>query len=259
MDKTDDLGLPIEYQVLPQFFDAHNVSADTDEKNAVIESLLKQHQVRTVYDITCGTGSQVFYLAKRNYHVVGSDLCPDLIAQARGKALQLQLDTPLLVADMRDSQLGEFDAVISIFSAIGHLSRQDFVRSLQNIRDNLGPGGIYVFDIFNLQALTDAVMKTFVMDISSEQDGLRFRNRQTSELDRNKGWLISHDHYCIEKPGQPEKNFTNTFRLQIYTAPELNQLLLENGFEVIGQYDMQGKDFMPEESLNILTVARKTP
>ena len=39
--ETADLGLPIEYQKLPQFFDAHNINADTANKNAVIEALLK--------------------------------------------------------------------------------------------------------------------------------------------------------------------------------------------------------------------------
>jgi hypothetical protein len=34
-------------------------------------------------------------------------------------------------------------------------------------------------------------------------------------------------------------------------------MLEHNGFKVIGQYDMDGNDFVAEKSLNILTVARK--
>jgi ubiquinone/menaquinone biosynthesis C-methylase UbiE len=36
-------------------------------------------------DLTCGTGSQVFYLIKRGYKVVGSDFSPALLAIAREK------------------------------------------------------------------------------------------------------------------------------------------------------------------------------
>jgi 2-polyprenyl-3-methyl-5-hydroxy-6-metoxy-1,4-benzoquinol methylase len=124
--KTENLGLPIEYQKLPRFFDSHNIGEDTDEKNSVIEQLLKEQGAKTVYDMTCGTGSQVFYLAERGYDVRGSDLCSDLIDQAIEKSNKRKLTLSLDVADIRVAHKGKFDAVISIFSAIGHLSRSDF-------------------------------------------------------------------------------------------------------------------------------------
>jgi ubiquinone/menaquinone biosynthesis C-methylase UbiE len=83
------LGLPLEYQQMPEYFDAHNVSADTETKNAFIEKLLKEQQVDTVLDMTCGTGSQVFYLTQHGYDVVGSDFSPALIEIARNKAEKL--------------------------------------------------------------------------------------------------------------------------------------------------------------------------
>lgn len=86
--------------------------------------------------MTCGTGSQVFYLAARGYNVRGSDLCSNLIAQAKLKAKKSNLDIPLGVGDIRTAQQGKFDAVISIFSAIGHLNRSDFEVALKNIRKN---------------------------------------------------------------------------------------------------------------------------
>lgn len=58
------LGLPIEYKKSPKYFDAHNISDDTDTKNSVIEKLLRKQKVDTVLDLTCVTGSQVFFLTK---------------------------------------------------------------------------------------------------------------------------------------------------------------------------------------------------
>ena len=63
-----------EYQQMPDYFEAHNISEQTEAKNALIEKLLKLQNVKTVFDMTCGTGSQVFYLAERGYEVIGSDL-----------------------------------------------------------------------------------------------------------------------------------------------------------------------------------------
>ena len=253
---TKDLGLPIEYKTLPKFFDSHNINNDTENKNALIERLLKNHNAHSVYDMTCGTGSQVLYLAQRGYEVIGSDLCPELITQAQLKSKVLNLDIPLEVDDIRTAQKGQFDAVISIFSAIGHLSQPDFEVALKNIRHNLKTNGIYVFDIFNLQALTDEVISTFVMDIKNEVDGVIFHNHQTSELDRENGLLISHDHYTIEDSNNKEEQ-TNTFALKIYTIEEIEALLKKSGFEVINMYDVDGNEFIAETSINMLIVAKK--
>ena len=73
MNDTHNLGLPMEYQQKPEYFDADNIDENTESKNAFIEKLLKAQNVKTVLDMTCGTGSQVFYLAKRGYEVIGSD------------------------------------------------------------------------------------------------------------------------------------------------------------------------------------------
>ncbi len=88
---TKKLGLPIEYKKLPQYFDAHNIGEDTEAKNAVLEKLLKKHKVASVLDLTCGTGSQVFFLTKRGYQVVGSDFSPALLKIARDKAKKEKL------------------------------------------------------------------------------------------------------------------------------------------------------------------------
>ena len=177
MNDKHKLGLPLEYQQMPEYFDAHNVSTETDAKNALIEKLLKAQDVHTVLDMTCGTGSQVFYLADRGYEVVGSDFSPPLIANAREKAKKLGKNIRFIVGDVRDLYLGQFDAVITIFNAIGHLTKTEFNQALQNIRANLKEGDVYVFDIFNLQAMTDDIIADFAMDIESVVDGVKIRTK----------------------------------------------------------------------------------
>jgi ubiquinone/menaquinone biosynthesis C-methylase UbiE len=257
MNKEHKLGLPFEYQHMPEYFDSHNINEQTEVKNALIEKLLKSQHVKTVLDMTCGTGSQVFYLAERSYEVIGSDFSPALIEQAKSKAKKMNRDITFIDGDMRNVKVGKFDAVITIFNAIGHLTKADFEIALQNVRANLKDNGIYIFDIFNLQAITDDIIDSFKMDIQTVVNGVNIRNIQLSEIDRENGFLISHDHYAISKAdGEPEIH-KNSFSLQIYSAKELQVMLERNGFEVVAQYDMDGNDFLAEKSLNILTVAKK--
>ncbi|KTD56744.1 SAM dependent methyltransferase [Legionella santicrucis] len=256
-NKEHTLGLPLEYQQLPEYFDAHNVSEQTEIKNGLIEKLLKEQKVKTVLDMTCGTGSQVFFLAERGYEVVGSDFSPALLDIARSKAKTMSRDINFIDGDMRVLKAGKFDAVITIFNAIGHLTKADFEKALQNIHANLKEDGVYVFDIFNLQAITDSIIDDFAMDIESIVNGAHIRNVQHSEIDRDRGLLTSHDCYTISKENSEPEIHTNSFSLQIYTAKELEIMLEHNGFKIVEQYDMDGNDFVAEKSLNILTVARK--
>jgi len=94
------------------------------------------------------------------------------------------------------------------------------------------------------------------MDIKTEVDGVEFHNQQYSEIDREKGLLISHDKYTITNDDGEAEYKANTFSLQLYTAQELQTLLEKNGFDLIQQYDMEGQILKPSQSLNILTVAK---
>lgn len=51
--------------------------------NAILEKILKEHNISTVLDLTCGTGSQVFWLIDAGFEVVGSDINPNMLTPSR--------------------------------------------------------------------------------------------------------------------------------------------------------------------------------
>ena len=177
---------------------------------------------------------------------------------AREKAKSANTDVEFIDGDMRELKVGQFDAVITIFNAIGHLTKADFEKAIQNIHTNLKDGGIYVFDIFNLQAITDDTIADFAMDIQKTVNNTKIHNVQHSTLDRKNGLLTSYDNYTIFKDGYKPEKLSNEFSLQIYTAKELQEILAKNGFKTIDQYGMDGSEFIENETMNILTLAKKT-
>ena len=73
---------------------------------------------RTLLDVACGTGAHLAEL-RQWYSVEGVDLSPAMLAIARRKLPAIALH----VADMRTFDLGRsFDAVICLFSSIGHVT-----------------------------------------------------------------------------------------------------------------------------------------
>jgi SAM-dependent methyltransferase len=250
------LGLPLEYNKLSEFFDAWNVNDGTEDKNAVIENILKGQRIKSVLDMTCGTGSQVFFLKKLGYDVVGTDLSKKLIKLAKNKTKGDKIE--FYTGDIRTIKLNRtFDAVITIFNAIGHLTKIEFAKAIQNIHNHLNPGGIYVFDIFNLDAITDAVIKDFACYVHKDVGEYQFLSTQCSTIDREKGLLTSYDVYMIQKNAEKPKILRNNFSLQIYNADDIQEILNKNGFDVVAHYDMNGNPFIEDKSLSILTVAKK--
>ncbi|WP_341749029.1 class I SAM-dependent methyltransferase [Candidatus Tisiphia endosymbiont of Sialis lutaria] len=255
--KKSQLGLPLEYKKLPEYFDAHNINDDTDKINGVIENLLRERNVQTVLDLTCGTGSQVFFLAKRGYKITGADFSPALLKIARERAYNEKVDVKFIDGDMRTLKVGAFDAVITIFNAVGHLTKVGFEKAMRNIYQNLNNNGIYIFDIFNLDAMTDSTVIDMAMQFQKKVSNTKIYSTQCSIIDRENSYLTSYDTHMIQKNADKPKRFYNKFSLQIYTAKELQEMLTINGFETIDQYGIDGSEFLKDRTINILTVAKK--
>lgn len=126
------LGLPLQYSDLSEYYDILSQGND-DSKNRVIEKILNEQNVKTILDLTCGTGSQVFWLTKRGYKVTGSDFSPALLKIARDKAHKEKLDISLIEGDMRTINVGHFDAAITMFNAVGHLTKTDFEKTIKTL------------------------------------------------------------------------------------------------------------------------------
>jgi len=251
------LGLPLEYKKMPEFFDAHNIGLDTELKNSVLEKLLRENGVKTVLDLTCGTGSQVLFLAKRGYKIIGSDFSPDLLKIARKKAKKAKMNLKFVDGDMRTIKVGKFDAAITMFNAVGHLTKDGFERAMKNINQNLNDGGIYVFDIFNIDSLTDEVVSNFSMHLHKKNNDTQLHSVQCSTIDRKKRFLTSYDSHVLQKNAEKPIRVNNKFSLKIYSAEELRQMLASCGFKTLKQYDIDGSKFIRNKSLSILTVAQK--
>lgn len=251
------LNLPLEYNKHSKFFDAWNISPETESKNAVIEKILKKHKAKSILDLTCGTGSQVLFLAKKGYKIIGADFSEDLLKIARQKAKKEKLDLQFLHGDMRNIKVGKFDAAITIFNAIGHLTKSGFAKALKNINHNLRDDGIYVFDIFNLEAMNEKNVADLAYQAHKKVGDEQFISSQFSTLDKKSGILTSYDHYFIQKKTAKPRSFQHKFSLQIYTAKQIEKMLLQAGFKLLEKYEINGSAFSNKKSTTMLIVAKK--
>ena len=225
--------------------------------NQALDKILAKHNVKTILDLTCGTGSQVFWLTKHGYEVIGSDINSRMITIARNKAKQERLNIQFFKGDMRTVQIGKFDAVLTIFNAVGHLTKADFEIALQNIKSNLQEDGIYIFDINNLKHLLyENNITKLTIDWQTTTCDAKARVIQYSTIDAD-GILTSYTILHEQKGSNKPKISKSSQTLQIYSAEQLKNILERNGFEVLNQYAIDGSKFDEVKSDRILTVAKK--
>ncbi len=192
---------PEWYNKDSEHYDTFNEDTDNSRTtNGAIEKLLKKHKVKSVLDLTCGTGSQLFWFAKRGYEVVGSDISPGMLKAAEKRPKKEKAPLKLILGDVRSVKIGKFDAALTIFNAVGHLTKAGFEKAMRNIHRNLNEGGVYLFDIFNLSYLTsdDNITKLSIEWVRTVGE-TKLREVQHSIID-SKGVLVSYTT-AYEKKG----------------------------------------------------------
>ncbi|MDD5639213.1 MAG: class I SAM-dependent methyltransferase [Candidatus Pacebacteria bacterium] len=245
------MNLPLNYNKLSLWSTGDDSPALV---NRHIEKILRKNNIKTVLDFSCGTGSQVFWFLKYGYDVVGVDISLGMLNIAKERAKKEKVRVKLLVGDMRSTKIGRFDSVVTVFNAIGHLTRKGFEKAMRNIYSNLNNGGIYIFDIFNLDCKKNKEMK---MDATRNFDNIKIRKIQYCKLDKNTGILWCNDQFIVKEGNLKQKIFKAKFPLQIYTLNELEKMLNRNGFEILGLCSIDGVKFSKKETERIMVTAKK--
>jgi SAM-dependent methyltransferase len=136
------------YEIFAPIYDEFNATNNYELwLGEVLLPELAKHGLKRgrALDVGCGTGRAFEPLLSRGWEVVGCDLTPAMLAEARRKFGD---SVPLEVADIRELPVfGEFELVWALNDVINYLVDEgDLVRALTGMRANLAPGGLLLFD-----------------------------------------------------------------------------------------------------------------
>jgi ubiquinone/menaquinone biosynthesis C-methylase UbiE len=119
-----------------------------DWLNWVERTWEKGEKPRQVIDLGCGTGTIASPLAKRGYRVTGVDLSAEMLAIAYDKMKREQVDVTWVEQDMRELDLPQADAVISLCDSLSYLTEEEDVKeTFHRVFSHLAPGGSFLFDV----------------------------------------------------------------------------------------------------------------
>jgi len=217
----------------------------------------------SILDIACGTGTHCLELAGRGHEVLGIDISPEMIEQARRKASPSSVKNKpaFVVQDMRKLRLGrKFDVAICMFGGFGYLdSDRDLAQFFKGLSRHLNPGGLFLFEFWNIGGLKDSPYRTW-RKVPYNQGALYLVSE--SNFDHQRGILKIFMEFIVELDGTIIDKFVENHEIRIYSLSEMRRLLSANGYQLVEAFDERGLESFslpPRDAFRIFAVARCRP
>lgn len=175
-----------------------------------------------ILDMPCGKGRHARFLASFGYQVMGIDLSPRSIEEARKEAPK---NASFKVHDMREPlEVDRFQYVFNLFTSFGYFdSTEENLKVLMAANQNLVPGGYLVIDFLN-SFRTAGNLKPKEHKVV---DGIRFnieRKLQQGKILKTIAFKHQGEDYEFEE------------RVQALSMKDFKILLKGSGFSIVDHF-----------------------
>jgi len=186
-----------QFYDLAEYYDPINDWKDYRGETRRLEAIVARFgrpKSTTWLDVACGTGRHLEFLGE-TYSTVGVDRSRKMLRIARQRLPGVRL----IQGDMRTFRLQErFDVVSCLFSAIGHLTTEEDVRTtFANFARHLNPGGVAIVEPW----IDPSAFRPGLFHLRTHQDPTLTVVRLSSSSRRGNRSII-HYHFLIAEPGR---------------------------------------------------------
>jgi SAM-dependent methyltransferase len=151
---------------------AHRSDEEAAEQVKFITDTLGLQRTERVLDLACGTGRHSLAFALSGYSVLGVDLSPTLIEEARRRLHDHEgISASFYVADMFNlPQIGSFDLIVNLFTSFGYFADNEKNEEMfQVVKDHLKPEGQFFLDYLHPFNVKQTLVKEEVLEVEGER------------------------------------------------------------------------------------------
>lgn len=127
----------------------HRYLINNEKRVKEIKKILanKKFFGKKVLDIACGGGILGFLLEKNKHDYTGIDINPDMILAAKNYANKSKSKNKFILADITNKKIkGRFDTFAFLGNALCHFTTNDYVKTLQNLKQNAKRGSYFILE-----------------------------------------------------------------------------------------------------------------
>jgi ubiquinone/menaquinone biosynthesis C-methylase UbiE len=215
----------------------------------------RRAQPRRILDLACGTGNVSELLAAEGYDVVGVDLAPAMIEQARQKAVARDLKIDYHVQDAAELDLPgqRFDLCVSLFDSLNYITDPArLAAAMSRVAAHLTRNGLFICDLNSEFAL---VNNFFDQGNLGSQDRLRYDWR--SEYFPETRLCRVKMQFWYRRDDGSDEYFEEVHWQYAYRENEIVDMLRAAGFDQIATYKAYTLRSPMRTTDRIFYVARK--
>lgn len=203
-----------------------------------------------ILEAGCGIGSYSREFARRGYHVVGMDMSPNFLSEAKRITQRENLEIEYVLGDYNEMNFEERFSVIFFEGSFFYQSKKGLISLLERIHKALTPDGRFCF-VHSNQSITK---KRFPMVDWSEIEKNVFVLQKAEWDEGNEGERCTWLKIDLET----QKHYKCDFFNQHLQPDELKNCLVVAGFTDFHFYKKRTlEDFHPENDNGFSVVAKK--
>ncbi len=195
----------------------------------LIEKYLDEFKVESLLELGCGTGEITLRLYRDGYKIVGTDISPTMLAQARKKAklygYEIEFEEKNMIEiDNKD----KFDGVISIFDTINHLkSLEELSKVFENVKNILNSNGLFLFDVVSREMLNEMFVDGIFADDREDITILweHYYDEETHLDNITTSFFIRKEENLYERIDEHHEKM-------IFTPEEITEVAKKNNFSL---------------------------
>ncbi len=229
------------------------------EVNEVLKQIGNNKKNLEILDMCCGEGRHSIFFAKMGHKVFGLDFSNHFLKMARSRAKKARLPIKFIKGDMKLASnyflKSQFDVVVSLYNSFGYFDkRSDDFKTLKEVNKVLKPGGYFVINTLNANAVKIRLEKQYSMgyEISKNLFMIDEAFLDLKKMRTNSNWTI------IDARKQKTSIFRGSFQQNVYTHKEMKKMLKKAGFKVVRTWGtLQGGPFDENKSWHQTVLAQK--
>ena len=140
------------YKNFSKVYDIFMKDAPYEKWTIYIQNIFKKFKVnpKIICELGCGTGNMTIRLAKKNFSLIGIDISDDMLAIAKNKIIENNIDNILFLnQNMCNFKLvNKVDCFICICDGLNYiLNEKDLLNVFKSVFKYLNKDGLFIFDL----------------------------------------------------------------------------------------------------------------